>query len=86
VKHPSPTKVAKIMNSRGFTESFVVAAMLKRKQEYKNFVKDMSVEVKKNFPNLNSARVLLKVKDLWKAHIRRKDALSTDDTVHTPSL
>ena len=86
VKLPSPTKVAKIMNSRGFTESFVVAAMLKRKQEYKNFVKDMSVEVKKNFPNLNSARVLLKVKDLWKVHIRRKDALSTDDTVHTPSL
>lgn len=85
-KLSSPTKVAKIMNSRGFRESFVVAALLKKKHEYKKFVKDMSVKVKKIFPNLTPAKILLKVKELWKEDIRRKEALSTDDTVHTPSL
>jgi hypothetical protein len=29
---------------------------------------------------------LLKVKDLWKEHVRRIDALSKDESVHTPSL
>ena len=86
VKPPSPTKVAKIMNSRGFRESFVVAALLKKKHEYKKFVKDMSVKVKKNFPNLTPAKILLKVKELWKEDIRRKEALSTDESLHTPSL
>jgi hypothetical protein len=59
--------------------------MLMRKEEYVKFVKEMRVKVKKNFPDLTPDRVMAKVKDLWKTHIRRKDALSTDESVRTPS-
>jgi hypothetical protein len=84
---PKVAKVAspaKVVDSR-FTESFIAAAMLKRKEEYQKFVKDMRPKVKKNFPDLPPARVMEKVKELWKTNIRRKDALSTNESVRTPS-
>jgi len=87
-KAAKPAKAAsatKSVDSRGFTKSFKAAAMLMRKEEYVKFVKEMRVKVKKNFPDLTPDRVMAKVKDLWKTHIRRKDALSTDESVRTPS-
>jgi hypothetical protein len=86
VKKPAKAANAtKSVDSRGFTKSFKAAAMLMRKEEYVKFVKEMRVKVKKNFPDLTPDRVMAKVKDLWKTHIRRKDALSTDESVRTPS-
>jgi hypothetical protein len=83
VKKPAiAAKPTQYVNS---TESNIAAAILKRKKDYKKFVKEMRVKVKEEFPFLTVAKVMAKVKDLWKTHIRKQNGLSTNASIYTPS-
>jgi hypothetical protein len=78
-------KAAKPTQYVNSTESNIAAAILKRKKDYKKFVKEMRVKVKEDFPYLTVAKVMAKVKDLWKTHIRKQDGLSSNASIYTPS-
>uniref|UniRef100_A0A6C0LFG6 Protein kinase domain-containing protein n=1 Tax=viral metagenome TaxID=1070528 RepID=A0A6C0LFG6_9ZZZZ len=66
------------------TEANIVAAAKKRLAEYKKFVKEMRPKVKSNFPNLNPKKTLAKIEDLYRTFIRRRDGLSSFDSVSIP--
>jgi len=80
-----PVKAAKPTQYVNSTESNIAAAILKRKKDYKKFVKEMRVKVKEDFPYLTVAKVMAKVKDLWKTHIRKEQGLSSNASIYTPS-
>jgi len=83
---PKPVKkAAKPTQYVNSTESNIAAAILKRKKDYKKFVKEMRVKVKEDFPYLTVAKVMAKVKDLWKTHMRKQEGLSSNASIYTPS-
>jgi hypothetical protein len=81
-KAANAAKPTQYVNS---TEANIAAAILKRKKDYKKFVKEMRVKVKEEFPFLTVAKVMAKVKDLWKTHMRKQEGLSTNASIYTPS-
>ena len=66
------------------TQANIVAAVKNKLAEYKKFVKDMRPKVKSNFPNLNPKQTNKKIDELYKTFIRRRDGLTSLESVSIP--
>ena len=66
------------------TQANIVAAVKNKLADYKKFVKDMRPKVKSNFPNLNPKQTSKKIDELYKTFIRRRDGLSSLESVSIP--
>jgi hypothetical protein len=88
----APAKVAKAAKGKvhtpvplaSSTEANIVAAAKKRKAEYKKFVNEMRPKVKSNFPLLKPKQTNDKIDELYRTLIRRREGLSSMESVSIP--
>jgi len=85
----APAKVAKgkvhtPVPRASSTEANIVAAAKKRLAEYKKFVKEMRPKVKSNFPLLKPKQTNDKIDELYRTLIRRREGLSSMESVSIP--
>ena len=66
------------------TQANIAAKATKKLADYKKFVKDMRPKVKSNFPNLNPKQTSKKIDELYKTFIRRRDGLTSLESVSIP--
>lgn len=66
------------------TQANIVAKAKNKLAEYKKFVKDYRSVVESNYPNLNKKQIMERIDELYKTHIRRRDGLSSIESVSIP--
>ena len=66
------------------TQANIAAKAKNKLADYNKFVKDMRPKVKSNFPNLNPKQTSKKIDELYKTFIRRRDGLSSLESVSIP--
>ena len=66
------------------TQANIAAKAKNKLADYKKFVKDMRPKVKSNFPNLNPKQTSKKIDELYKTFIRRRDGLTSLESVSIP--
>ena len=97
ISSPQATKAAKAAKAKApaakvhtpvphasSTQANIVVAAKKKEAVYKKFIKEMRPKVKNNFPNLNPKQTKQKIDELYKTFIRRRDGLSSMESVSIP--
>ena len=93
IGNASPTNAANPKAAKGAkgtkagissTDANMAAAKKNIEAEYKKFVKEMRPKVKDNFPNLPPKKVVAKIDELYKTFIRRREGLSSFESVSIP--
>jgi len=81
---PKPTVQRSPVPHDSSTQANIAEKAKKRLAEYKKFVKEMRPKVKSNFPNLNPKQTNKKIDELYKTFIRRRDGLTSLESVSIP--